>query len=138
MLLLPQANAYVGSKLGYKNDTLANRNSKSTQDLQNILYFLGGMLKKTTMFIEEPAFGKEGGQMPPAEAFPHPFQWDSQQLVSALAPSSRGEIADQKDCCSFQVLCTENVVLSHTTPRNSMAPSGLSCPGTPHAGMGGL
>lgn len=32
----------------------------------------------------------------------------------------------------------ENVALPHTAPRNSMAPSGLSCPGTRHAGMGGL
>lgn len=62
MLPLPQANAYIGSKLIYENDTLADRNSKSTQDVQNILYFLGGVLKKTTMFIEEPVFGKAGGR----------------------------------------------------------------------------
>lgn len=91
------------------------------------------------MFIEEPAFGKEGGQMPPAKALSHPSQWDSQHLVSALVPCSRGEaVADQKGYCTFWVLCMENVVLSHPTPRNSMAPAGLSCPGTPHARMGGL
>lgn len=56
---------------------LADRNSKSTQETQNIQYFLGGVLKKTTMFIEERAVGKGGGQMPPAKALPHPFQWDS-------------------------------------------------------------
>lgn len=54
---------------------LADRNSKNTQETQNIQYFLGGVLKKTTMFIE--AVGKGGGQMPPAKALPHPFQWDS-------------------------------------------------------------
>lgn len=64
MLPLTQANAYIGSKLVYENYTLADRNSKSTQDVQNILYFLGGVLKKTTMFTEEPTFGKGGGQMP--------------------------------------------------------------------------
>lgn len=139
MLLLPQANAYVGSKLGYENDTLADRNSKSTQEVQNIQSFLGGVLKKTTMFIEELAVGKGGGQMPPAKALPHPFQWDSQHLVSALAPCSRSEAtADQKGCYTFQVLCMENVALSHTAPRNPTAPAELCCPGTPHAGMGGL
>lgn len=46
---------------------LADRNSKSTQEEQNIQYFLGGVLKKTTMFIEELAVGKGGGQMPPAK-----------------------------------------------------------------------
>lgn len=118
---------------------LADRNSKSTQEEQNIQYFLGGVLKKTTMFTEELAVGKEGGQMPSAKAPPHPFQWDTQHLVSALAPCSRGKaIADQKGYCTFQVLCMDNVVVSHTAPINSMAPSGLSCPGTPHAGMGGL
>lgn len=91
------------------------------------------------MFIEEPAFGKGGGQMPPSKALPHPFQWHSQHLVSALAPCSRGEaIADQKSCCTFQVLFMENVALSHTTPRHSMAPAGLFHLGTPRAGMGGL
>lgn len=135
MLLLAQANAYVGSKLGYENDTLPDRNSRSNQDLQNILHFFSGMLKKTTVFIEEPTFGKGDGQMPPAKSS---FQWDNQHLVCALAPCSRGEVADQKDCCTFQVFCMENVVVSHTTSRNSLAPAGLSYLGSPHAGMGGL
>lgn len=91
------------------------------------------------MFIEEPGFGKGSGQMPPTKAPPHPSQWDSQHLVFALASCSGGEaVADQKGYCTFWVLCMENVVLSHPTPRNSMAPAGLSCLGTPHARMGGL
>lgn len=76
---------------------------------------------------------------PPAKALQHP----SSEAVSIRYPhlaSTQGAqpLPDREAAAPFSSSCMQNVGPPHTMSSNSMALAGLSCPGTPHAGMGGL